>query len=222
MILAFLLSALLLPPAAAATPSLFACAQQPDAALPAARTLIGPVRTPVRGTPRLLVVFARFAGDFPEMTAPPSWSRQMFDAELPGSITHFYDTMSGGLLHVDGEVAPRFYEAPRPASEYVGSDPLVKGPYGLFVTQILEQVDVDVDFARFDSDDDGTVDAVAIAMLSAPANFLQGPATGIASLGITGYYQTLDRGVGDTPVRVSNDHGSVQVAANYGLMVATI
>ena len=85
-----------------------------------------PVRTPVRGTPRLLVVFARFAGDFPEMTAPPSWSRQMFDAELPASITHFYDTMSGGLLHVAGEVAPRFYQPPRPPLESVGSDPLVK------------------------------------------------------------------------------------------------
>ena len=222
MILAFLLSALLLPQTAAATQPVFACAQQPDFALPAARTLIGPVETPVRGTPRLLVVFARFAGEFPEMTAPPSWSQRMFDAELPGSITHFYDTMSGGLLHVDGEVAPRFYEAPAPAEEYVGSDPLATGPYGLFVAQILEQVDADVDFARFDSDDDGNVDAVAIALLSAPDNFLQGPATGIASLGITGYYLTVDRGTRLTPVRVANDHGSVQVAPSYGLMVATI
>ena len=46
------------------------------------------------GTRRALVLFARFKGE--PANPVPSWAAGIFNPDLPGSFSHFYDTMSFG------------------------------------------------------------------------------------------------------------------------------
>jgi len=83
------------------------------------------------GTRRVLVLFARFKGD--PANPVPSWATDIFNPDLPGSGSHFYDTMSFGKLQVRGEVAPRVYESSQPASAYLEDDQTPEQPFNLFV-----------------------------------------------------------------------------------------
>ena len=47
-----------------------------------------------------LVLFSHFSGEFPAESPVPAWAAQIFDPDLPGSFSHFYDTMSLGPLRV--------------------------------------------------------------------------------------------------------------------------
>lgn len=205
--------------APAAAGSSFACADALTGATPAARRLVAPPQRPVTGEPRLLVIFAGFADG--TSTSPPGWAQDLFEPDLPGSVTHFYHTMSFGQLRIQGTVAPTLYRSSRTAASFVGESAQSLGPYPIFVRDILRQADADIDFSQFDGDGDGRVDAVAIALLSAPRNFLLGPATGVASLGQEEFVSNDDRGDG-RPIRIPADQGTVQVAAGFELMSATI
>ena len=190
----------------------FVCAGylSPDLHTPASRPVSLPCGT-VQGTRNAIVVFAKFRGESPGRTTPPAWARELLDPERPGSVSHFYETMSSNRLHLRGEVAPRVYEASQPASAYLAESPVERGDFGVFAREVLEQADEDVDFTRFDNDgpdgisgsgdDDGVVDVVFIVLESVPANFLFGAATGIASLGFIGF----------TPDDVSQSGRYVQV-----------
>jgi M6 family metalloprotease-like protein len=177
-----------------------------------------PTQSPTHGTRRVIAIFADFPGG--QQTDPPSWADGLFDAELEGSLSHFYDTMSFGALQVRGETAPAVYTAAHPASAYLAGSSTASGDYGSFSLEILQRADADIDFTRFDNDgpdgqpdsgdDDGTVDAVFLVLASTPANFLRGAATGVHGLGYNGAWETSDVGVNGEPIRVVPRQGTIQ------------
>ena len=200
----------------------FRCAGSPGApfttALPAgAPKLTRASQSSTTGTRRALVLFARFKG---EDTALPSWADDIFSPDLPGSFSHFYDTMSFGKLQVRGEVAPRVYESAHPTSAYVPDNAAAPGRFGQFSQEILRQADRDIDFAQFDNDgpdgiyssgdDDGVVDAVFIVLDHIPPGFLRSEATGISDLGFVEPFATADAGTGGRVVRVLPGQGTLQ------------
>ena len=141
-----------------------------------------------------LVIFAKFRGKAPEDSLAPPYAHDLFDPNLPGSLSHFYDAMSFGQLQLTGSVLPKRYSSDHPASFYVSSSDTVVGEYGLFVQEILRKADAEVDFGEYDNDgsdgvpnsgdDDGYVDLLFLNLRSTPSRFLIGPATGIAALGL--------------------------------------
>ena len=74
------------------------------------------------GTRGTVAIFARF-NDGGGPVVAPSWAQELFDAERPGSISHFYDEMSFGRLRLRGDVAPRRYVARDPAGAYLALQP---------------------------------------------------------------------------------------------------
>ena len=155
--------------------------------------LVHPFRQSSTGTLNVLLVFAQFKEEAHLGDGIPAFADQLFDPELPGSFTHFYDVMSFGQLKVEGTVLPKRYTSSKPSSEYLARTPGAKGSYHKFTRDILEQVDVDVDLTQFDNDgpdgipnsgdDDTAVDFIFVLVRSVPKGFLKGGATGIAGLG---------------------------------------
>jgi hypothetical protein len=99
---------------------------------------------------RVLVIFARFLDENGPSTAP-AFGADLFDPELPGSLTHFFDEMSSGQFSFTGEVLPRIYVSKSGTEEYLGANN-GRGDFGRFTREILAAADVDVDFGRFDND----------------------------------------------------------------------
>ena len=107
----------------------------------------------------------------------PAFATGIF-ADQPGSLTHFYREMSRGQFELTGEVLPRWYASRSNAEVYADEE----GGYGRFAREIIEAVDADVDFSRYDNDgpdgvpnsgdDDGYVDYIFIVSASAPTGFI--------------------------------------------------
>jgi immune inhibitor A len=177
------------------------------------------------GTRRAVVIFARFRGETSGWATVPEWSQQIFDADRPGSFSHFYDDMSFGKLRVRGEVAEGVYESKDPAASYLATDPAGFGNYGRFALEILERADAEIDFSRFDDDgpdgipgsgdDDGVVDALFLAIAYAPGNFFIGRATGVGGLGFEGDFITDDAGGEGERVRIMPARGTIQQGRNF-------
>lgn len=165
---------------------------------------------PAHGHVNVLVVFAQFADE--SLTAVPGYAAELFDADRPGSFTHFYHTMSFGQLQVHGTVLPRRYRSDEPAAAYLSQEPGQPGDYGVFVKEILRKVDADIDLGCFDNDgpdgiansgdDDGRVDYVFVNLRSVPENFILGRATGKASLGFRTYRSATDTSASGKPLRI--------------------
>ncbi|NKB68383.1 MAG: T9SS type A sorting domain-containing protein [Candidatus Latescibacteria bacterium] len=178
------------------------------------------------GSRRVLVIFAHFAD---ESFALPAWRTDLFNAARPGSFTHFYDTMSFGQLHVEGQVAPQVYRASGRPESYLSDDPTELGDYGRFSKEILRQADANIDFSAYDNDgpdgipnsgdDDGIVDALFIILDAIPANFILGNANGIASLDLGGDYLADDAGANGQPIRIVSDQGILGQGSNYNQTV---
>ena len=176
------------------------------------------------GTRSAIVIFARFKDETRVDSEIPAWAAGIFDPDRPGSFSHFYDNMSLGRLRVRGKVASRWYEAADVAAAYVASDHTEPGGFGRFALEVIQQADADIDFSQFDNDgpdglansgdDDGAVDAVFVVVPSTLANFLLGPATGIATLGLDSDYVTDDPGVGSS-IRITKSHGSIQQGKTF-------
>jgi len=161
-----------------------------------------------------MVVFARFVDEATGDIIKPPWADDLFDPDVEGSFTHFYNEMSGGQLRVGGEVLPRRYVSRLPAAAYLALTPGTIGEFARFNLEILEQADADVDMGRFDNDgpdgvpnsgdDDGYVDIVFINLLTVPRDFLIGGATGLASLGLNTDFLSDDVAAGGGVIRVRN------------------
>ena len=151
----------------------------------------------------------------------PRYAARMFDPAVEGSFAHFYDTMSFGQLQVSGKVLPRRYTSLSGRRTYTSKDPAKKGRFPEFVQEILDQVDAEIDFGKFDNDgddgtpnsgdDDGLVDYVFILVRSTPTNFILGGATGIARLDFERDYRTQDKKPDGRQIRISGNeaHGSI-------------
>jgi M6 family metalloprotease-like protein len=182
------------------------------------------------GTRQALLLFARFKGD--PANPLPAWAGDLFDPDLPGSIAHFYDTMSFGRFQLRGQVGPRVYESAQPASAYLAGSPSEQGQFGRFVQEILGQADRDLDFTQFDNDgpdgtpnsgdDDGLVDAVFIVLERVPAHFLLSEATGISRLGFEDAFVTGDLGPGGQPLRILPQQGTIQQGRRFAEAVGAI
>ncbi|MDP6015406.1 MAG: right-handed parallel beta-helix repeat-containing protein [Candidatus Latescibacteria bacterium] len=164
------------------------------------------------GTYNALVIFARFSDEATTDGRKPPWADDLFDPDVEGSFTHFYDEMSGGALRVGGEVLPKRYASRLPASAYLARTAGTLGQFARFNLEILEQADADVDMGRFDNDgpdgvpnsgdDDGYVDVLFINLLTVPRNFLIGGATGLASLGLNTDFLSDDEAASGGVIRV--------------------
>ncbi len=193
---------------------------------------------PVVPTPEhlsALVIFAQFADEKASATAP-SWAYDLFDAALPGSFAHFYRAMSGGRMHVNGEVLPRRYRSRDSVQTYLAEVPGSRGQFGRFNLEILTAADADADFGLFDNDgpdgvpnsgdDDGYVDIVFINLHTAPRDFFIGAATGIASLGLDADYISGDPAVGGGFVRVRSRFtgfgGTTQRGHTFSITASTM
>ncbi|MFA6111504.1 MAG: right-handed parallel beta-helix repeat-containing protein [Candidatus Latescibacterota bacterium] len=169
---------------------------------------------PVTGTQRALVIFARFADEDTGPTAAPAFARDLFDPDLPGSLTHFYREMSRGQFELTGACLPVWYTAAQPAAAYLNPGPR-RGEYGRFAREILLAVDAAVDLGQYDNDgpdgiansgdDDGTVDFVFINARSTPPGFIFGPATGVAGLGLPDGLTSSDPAAGGGYIRIRAD-----------------
>ena len=182
-----------------------------------------------------LVIFAQFQDEGAPTTAP-SWANGLFDDELPGSFAHFYREMSGGRIHVDGQVLPRRYRSRAAADTYLADTLGARGQFGRFNLEILTAADADADFGHFDNDgpdgvpnsgdDDGYVDIVFINLHTAPRDFFISAATGIASLGLDTDYISGDPAAGGGFVRVRSRFtgfgGTTQRGHTFSITAATM
>ena len=218
----------------------FVCAGLTEALLEAPEPALAAkaIQSAPTETRNAVLIFATFKGEAPADGAIPEWTDQIFDPDRPGSFTHFYNEMSQGRHRVFGEVIPRWYESDHEREFYLSDSPTEPGRTGEFSQEILRKVDADVDFARFDNegpdevpdsgDDDGIADVVFIAMLSAPANFLQGSATGIGALGgledfgRDGLFRTDDTDAAGAPIAVSYKQGTIQAGSSYPVLVGSM
>jgi M6 family metalloprotease-like protein len=189
-------------------------------------------RLPRRGAVDALVVYAQFAGEGSQDL--PAYSTDFFDPDLPGSLAHFYRTMSFEQLQLGGTVAPRRYSAAQSAAAYSATEPGALGDHARFAAEVLAQVDEDMDFRLYDNDgpdglpdsgdDDGIVDYVFINMRTVPTGFLVGNASGLAGLayGQQVLYQSDDISVvSKVPIRVAGglSGGSFVAEGNWGQTV---
>jgi M6 family metalloprotease-like protein len=193
-----------------------------------------PELLPPMGRVEALAIFAQFADEAEKGESLPDFASTLFDPELPGSLAHFYDTMSCGQLRIRGQVLPRRYTADRSGRAYVTKTPGTRGRYGQFVDEILQKVDADVDLGRYDNDgpdgmpnsgdDDGVVDYVFVLMRSTPPNFILSRATGTVGLGLVTDHTTEDLSAGGGTIRVrgTQDHGSILRAGGIGWTVGSM
>lgn len=208
------------------------------ARLPAARpTVISEHEVLGRGRMYALVIFAQFADEGTAQDTPPAFADDLFDSDVAGSLTHFYDEMSGGQFRLVGGVLPRWYRSNRSASAYVAAEPGVGGAYGRFVREILVAADADADLAEFDNDgpdgvpdsgdDDGFVDLVFVITRSAPPGFIISTATGLARLGLESTFVSNDQTIDRRTVLIRADHSTVvggvlQRGQNFAEAVGTM
>ena len=178
---------------------------------PEAGFAISPKTQPAKGTLHALVIYAQFRDE--AHVAVPDSARHLFDADLPGSLTHFYNTMSFGQLQLSGRVLPRRYVSDKPRSAYLSHVKGEDGRYGEFAVEILKKAEADIDFGEFDNDgpdgvpnsgdDDGIVDYLFICLVSTPKNFIRGGATGIAGLAFLPDYQSQDTTANGEPLIIT-------------------
>ena len=184
-----------------------------------------------RGTVNMLVIFTQFQG---QHQALPSYAYLLFQPELKGSFTHFFNTMSANQLQVQGTVLPTVYTSESAASTYVAASPTEEGGYGRFVQEILDQVDADYDLGEFDNDgpdgvpdsgdDDGVVDYICVILCQKPPpNFIFGTVDGYSSFGFETYV-TKTKAANGEPLRILSDgyHGQIISSRNFTWVVSVM
>ena len=132
--------------------------------------VLGPRDGPVLGAFRVPVLLGLFS-DSPDSI---SFGRDVIQAAYfgaaPGTITDFYDELSGGRAEIIGDVID-WTRASFTRAQATGGESGLEGTAGAFITKLLERSS-DVDWALYDNDgpdglpnsgdDDGYVDALAV------------------------------------------------------------
>jgi enediyne biosynthesis protein E4 len=215
----------------------FVCAGYPPPEIPSAGVAkpVYPPRQPLsRHRVEALVILAKFLQEDPANLHAPWYATDLFNPDLPGSLTHFYRTMSFGQFTLVGTVLPRYYDSSHPAFSYLSARPGEKGQYGRFVEEILRKVDADTDLGQFDNDgpdglpnsgdDDGWVDYLFVNVRSAPRGFIKGPATGIVGLGLNAPYVSGDISANGGYIHVGGNptQGMIGQAGTFAQTVGTM
>ena len=138
--------------------------------------------TAVSGTLPVLVIPALFANSPEPHIASALMQQVLFDGPTEyGTLSEFYEEVSGGLLSVEGQVAPWARTSLTMAQVVAGSYGLGDGARtGEYLLEALDSADAIIDFGLFDNDgpdgipnsgdDDGRVDAVAFQFLEIAAS----------------------------------------------------
>ena len=122
-------------------------------------------RGPLRGSVRVIIVLVDFT-DAP-MTAPPDHFRDLFfsTGKIPtGSVCEYYTEVTHGLLTLAGEVVGP-YRLPRTLVEYAGGKSGTDNPEPNARTMARDAAklaNAAVDFAPYDNDGNGFVDAFIV------------------------------------------------------------
>ena len=182
---------------------------------------------PQTGHIHALTIFAYFADERGLGREVPSFARRIF-AEQAGSLTHFYREMSRGQFALTGEVLPRWYASRSNAAAYAGAE----SGYGRFAREVIQAVDADVDFGRYDNDgpdgvpnsgdDDGYVDFIFIVSASAPTGFIIEAATGVAQLGLGSDFVSQDRAQRGGFIQIRSKSGAVQRGRSFAEAVGSM
>jgi M6 family metalloprotease-like protein len=138
-----------------------------------AMSIIGPREGPVVGTFRIPVLMGLFA-DSPLDVIP--FPRELVQAayfgEGGGTITAYYEEVSGGRVTLKGELADWTRSGLTRFEATGGKSGLSSGTAGAFIVDLLERAPAGVDWGAYDNDgpdglpnsgdDDGFVDALAV------------------------------------------------------------
>ena len=122
-------------------------------------------RAPLAGTVRIIVVLADFS-DAP-MTASADHFRDLFfsTGKIPtGSVREYFSEVAHGLMTLDGEVVGP-YRLPRTLAEYAGGKAGTDNPEPNARTMARDAAvlaNADVNFAPYDNDGNGFVDAFIV------------------------------------------------------------
>jgi immune inhibitor A len=177
--------------------------------------------TAVSGTLPVVVIPALFANSQESHISSAQMQQVLFDGPAEyGTLSEFYEEVSGGRLSVVGHVVPW-------ARTSLTMEEVVAGSYGLgdgartgeYLLEALDSADVLIDFGIFDNDgpdgtpnsgdDDGRVDAVAFQFLEIGAS-CGGPSIWPHRSWIGGWtadgspYSTNDSQPGGEPIVVSD------------------
>ena len=123
-------------------------------------------RAPLRGTVRVVVVLVDFSDKVMAAGAEARFEELFFSSGqlTHGSVKEYFTDVSGGLISIDGEVVGP-YRMPQTLATYVGAD------NGLQATQpnartlandAITAANADVNFAPYDNDGNGYVDAFIV------------------------------------------------------------
>jgi immune inhibitor A len=122
-------------------------------------------RAPLRGDVRVIVVLVDFS-DAP-MTRPAESFRDLFfsTGKIPtGSVREYFSEVSNNLIKLTGEVVGP-YRLPRTLATYAGGQSGVDNPVPnarTMARDAAQLANADVDFAPFDNDGNGFVDAFIV------------------------------------------------------------
>jgi immune inhibitor A len=122
-------------------------------------------RAPLRGTVRVIVVLVDFSDK--EMSQSKEHFEELFfslGSLATGSVRDYYQEVTHGLVDLQGEVVGT-YRMPRTAVEYAhGKSGIEIGPPNAheMARHAVEAADPDVDFAPYDNDGNGYVDAFVV------------------------------------------------------------
>lgn len=183
----------------------------------------------ITGTLRVAVVQALFA-DSPEPSVTAAQIQQvLFDGPTDdGTVTEFYQEVSGGRLTVTGTALDwSRSDVPRAAAVGVSFGLGVEAQLGPYLTDALTAADATLDFSLYDNDgpdgvpnsgdDDGVVDAVAFQFLEIAAS-CGGPGIWPHRWRVSAWteapFETDDMGASGEPVVV--DDYIIQSAVNCG------
>lgn len=139
---------------------------------------LGPRSEPVEGTYEIPIVLGMYSNSGPTPPFPRSTVQSAYFSDAPGTITDYYEEVSGGRVTLMGAVFD-WVRTARPDTAYtVGESGLVSGPLGgggagNFVWELVTALDAQgVDWGEYDNDgpdgfpnsgdDDGFVDVLAV------------------------------------------------------------
>ena len=183
----------------------------------------------------VLIIFAKFAGEAPFDNTAPSYAEDILDPDVPGSLSHFYSTMSSGAFTIKGSFLGKRYSSNSKASDYVSETSETGfGDFGRFALEVLQNVDQDpsIDFGDYDNDgpdgipnsgdDDGFVDFIIISLMSRPIGFISKTATGALFLGFSHTFTTDDESASGGFIKIFPDNGAIARTFNFSHAVGTM